>query len=452
MKNFSVIPTDENALALLQKDPVGRNLSVFRFIKLIDSVDGNCSIALNGEWGSGKTMFIKQVKLLMDYHNPQSRFPEELRSYVEQFKDVPCYDSYSTVYFDAWENDKYEDPLLSLIYAAICETKESVDISNNPDFKKMLASIVDVVAGRSISDIFKQAQGDDLLKDIKRSSDIGLLIHDFLDALIRERGNRLVIFVDELDRCRPIYAVQLLERIKHFFNDERITFVFSVNLVQLQHTIKSYYGASFDATRYLDKFFDLRIAMPAVDYDRFFEYRFPAIKSDDIYDKMCIRVIQYFSFSLREIERYVQMMRIAAYNSTHPQKEPFHRSGYALLFAMSYFVPIMVGLSMVDLDAYQDFMAGKNFEILRHIFSNMNDLMRYDLLGLPNKDAPAGTSTKEAALKGIIDIYEKLFLYDNANDWRDLQIGKMSFSKKTRQAIMEIASLLSPDADYEIEI
>lgn len=236
MKNFSVIPTDENALALLQKDPVGRNLSVFRFIKLIDSVDGNCSIALNGEWGSGKTMFIKQVKLLMDYHNPQSRFPEELRSYVEQFKDVPCYDSYSTVYFDAWENDKYEDPLLSLIYAAICETKESVDISNNPDFKKMLASIVDVVAGRSISDIFKQAQGDDLLKDIKRRSDIGLLIHDFLDALIRERGNRLVIFVDELDRCRPIYAVQLLERIKHFFNDERITFVFSVNLVQLQHT------------------------------------------------------------------------------------------------------------------------------------------------------------------------------------------------------------------------
>ena len=93
-----------------------------------------------------------------------------------------------------------------------------------------------VVAGRSISDIFKQAQGDDLLKDIKRRSDIGLLIHDFLDALIRERGNRLVIFVDELDRCRPIYAVQLLERIKHFFNDERITFVFSVNLVQLQHT------------------------------------------------------------------------------------------------------------------------------------------------------------------------------------------------------------------------
>ena len=51
--------------------------------------------------------------------------------------------------------------------------------------------------------------------------------------------------------------------------------------------------------------------MPAVDYDRFFEYRFPAIKSDYIYDKMCIRVIQYFSFSLREIERYVQMMRIA---------------------------------------------------------------------------------------------------------------------------------------------
>lgn len=452
MKNFSTMPNDENALALLQKDPIGRNSSVFRFIRLIDSVEGNCSIALNGEWGSGKTMFIKQIKLLMDFNNPQSHFPEELRSQIEQFRGVPCYNSYSTVYFDAWENDKHEDPLLSLIYATVCETQESVDISNVPEFKNMLGSIVDAVTGRNISDIFKQVQGDDPLKAIKKSNDIELLIHDFLDTLISEKGNRLVIFIDELDRCRPIYAVQLLERIKHYFNDERITFVFSVNLVQLQHTIKSYYGASFDATRYVDKFFDLRIAMPVVDYNRFFEYKFPAIKSGYIYDEMCIRVIQYFSFSLREIERYIQIIRIAAYNPTRSQGEPSHRSGRARLFTMMYFVPIIVGLSVVDLDAYQDFIRGRNPDILRHLFANMNNLMQSDWLGLPNKDAPAGTSTEETALTDIIRIYEWLFLYDNANDWKDLEIGKMRFSNETRQVAMEVASLLSQDADYELKI
>ena len=49
-----------------------------------------------------------------------------------------------------------------------------------------------------------------------------------------ERGNRLIIFIDELDRCKPTFAVHLLEQIKHYIFDDRITFVFSINLEQLQ--------------------------------------------------------------------------------------------------------------------------------------------------------------------------------------------------------------------------
>lgn len=64
-----------------------------------------------------------------------------------------------------------------------------------------------------------------------------------------------MIFVDELDRCKPSFAVQLLERIKHYFGHEKITFVFSVNVSELQYTIKKFYGADFNGTRYLDNFF-----------------------------------------------------------------------------------------------------------------------------------------------------------------------------------------------------
>ena len=133
MKNFSITPTDENALDLLAKNPINRNASVTRFIKLIDSVEGNCSIALNGEWGSGKTMFVKQVKLVMDFNNPHSKLSEResLSSRVEFLSDTSCYASYSTVYYDAWENDKHDDPLLSLIYAAISSNQSKFDITNN---------------------------------------------------------------------------------------------------------------------------------------------------------------------------------------------------------------------------------------------------------------------------------------------------------------------------------
>ena len=66
--------------------------------------------------------------------------------------------------------------------------------------------------------------------------------------------------IDKSDRCKPTFAVHLLEQIKHYIFDDRITFVFSINLEQLQHTIKQYYGADFDSCRYLDRFFDLRIS------------------------------------------------------------------------------------------------------------------------------------------------------------------------------------------------
>ncbi len=93
------------------------------------------------------------------------------------------------------------------------------------------------------------------------------MMSEFFTEILCERGNRLVIFIDELDRCKPTYAIKLLEQIKHYMMDDRITFVFSVNLEQLQHTIKCYYGADFDASRYLDRFFDFRIDWPVLTYN-----------------------------------------------------------------------------------------------------------------------------------------------------------------------------------------
>lgn len=60
---------------------------------------------------------------------------------------------------------------------------------------------------------------------------------------------RIIIFIDELDRCKPSYAVRLLEQIKHYMCDERITFILAVNTAQLQHTIRHFYGSEFDACR-----------------------------------------------------------------------------------------------------------------------------------------------------------------------------------------------------------
>ena len=76
----------------------------------------------------------------------------------------------------------------------------------------------------------------DRLSEIRDTEELKSKIHEFIDTLTAEKANQLVFFIDELDRCKPDYAIRFLERIKHYFNDERITFVFSVSLTQLQWT------------------------------------------------------------------------------------------------------------------------------------------------------------------------------------------------------------------------
>ena len=134
-----------------------------------------------------------------------------------------------------------------------------------------------------------------------------------------ERGNRLVIFIDELDRCKPTFAVHLLEQIKHYIFDDRITFVFSINLEQLQHTIKHYYGADFDSCRYLDRFFDLRVSMPPANMEKF--YSEIGLESRYYVDIVTKRIINMYNFELREITRFYSQIKAAVYEPTHDSEK-----------------------------------------------------------------------------------------------------------------------------------
>ena len=137
------------------------------------------------------------------------------------------------------------------------------------NFWNIITALAGVVTKRNFNDFNKALQGNDIFQDFKDADYVSKKVKEFIDSLIGESNKRLVIFIDELDRCKPDYAIRFLERIKHYFDDDRVIFVFSVNLLQLQYTVKNYYGADFDATRYLDKFFDLRCSLPTIDIEKY---------------------------------------------------------------------------------------------------------------------------------------------------------------------------------------
>lgn len=65
----------------------------------------------------------------------------------------------------------------------------------------------------------------------------------------------LIVVIDELDRCRPSYAIRMLEEIKHFFEVPGVVFILGLHGGQLSKSVKAVYGAEFDSEDYLRRFF-----------------------------------------------------------------------------------------------------------------------------------------------------------------------------------------------------
>lgn len=160
-----------------------------------------------------------------------------------------------------------------------------------------------------------------------------------IDALSATKLPPLFILVDELDRCRPTYAVQLLERVKHLFDVPGVVFVFATNASQLQHSIAGAYGANFDGFRYLKRFFDRTYVFETPSTDDLIKEicaNFPAEKLVAPEDNLIETLgsgCRAFNFDLRAIKHVLEMVDTSAI--AWPHKTP---ADVVLLFALcAYF-------------------------------------------------------------------------------------------------------------------
>lgn len=263
-------PTAENIRQSFINDSAGRNAEIREFIKILSSIDEGVSIALDSEWGSGKTFFVSQVKMIFDYNNlsdieKNGIYESEVLHVWENLTrqdDEFVFTPHLAVYFDAWANENDTDPLYSVILKILEDADTRKSLRNRIDMKafrsafgKLTSSLNDFCH----SDISENYMRDSFTDDLHEQSSIPQKADECLRAINSDSSLRMVIFIDELDRCRPEYALKLLERIKHYFDTDRVTFVFSVNLRELQNMVKHCYGESYDSVRYLDKFFDFII-------------------------------------------------------------------------------------------------------------------------------------------------------------------------------------------------
>ena len=441
MKKLELKATEENIIESLENDAIGRNNEVFNFSELLSTLEGPYSVAIDSEWGSGKTFFVKQVKMLLDLLNPQSKVDKETSDKIlkkfnldselnENSEKVD--DSIYSIYFDAWKNDADDEPIKSLIYDIMLELDFKYNFSNTKltDAGIQALKFLTPVIGGAVetgSKILDSLFSEEQLKPFIKKKLFAKEIQNFISELPNERGNKLVIFIDELDRCNPAYAVKLLEQIKHYMEDDRIIFVFSVNINQLQHTIKHYYGNNFNATKYLDRFFDLQVKLPKANMMKFYENMGLNNSENYTINTVCVSIIETFDFSLREIVRLSQNVKVATENF----KEDMYDSN-SQEFLNYCVIPIMIAINLIDRDLYTNVIEGRNSEPISKVFSNLPENFLDNFLLEKDETSEDMNSDK----------FEKL--YNAIFNSRELtKIGTLIFNKNAVNIIKNIDSRLS---------
>lgn len=323
-----------------QYDALDRKASVESLTSLINELQGPFVLSIDSPWGTGKTTFIQMWKTYL-----------ETQSFV-------C------LYFNSWEADFSTDPLVAFL--GEIDNFANITDSGNDEFKNAFDTtkrIATILAKRALPVAGKIATAG--LLDIDafyEKSVAGLVsnvIADAVDAYTAEREliscfhkslseaidklategkkDQIIIFVDEIDRCRPTFAIELLERIKHLFNVSNVIFIISVDKQQLNVSLGAIYGKGINTNEYLRRFIDLEYSLPKANTEAFTNYLYGGFNLDNFFQERnhqnlrneqtdLVKVFNLLSslleLSLRAREQCFTRIRVAM--MTTPPDKYFH--------------------------------------------------------------------------------------------------------------------------------
>lgn len=262
---------------------------------LEQDADESFVLNINAEWGFGKTFFLKNWKT-------------DLKK------------NYPVIYYDAWKNDYSKNPLTSFIYEFQSQISDFY-IDDTDGIKDVTKSLL--LTGLKCAASSVIPNGKDLVSDvvnmfIENQEETKKEIEGFtrkiskIGKYFKEKRKDLnlpiYVMIDELDRCRPTFSIELLESIKHLFCSKYVCFVIATDSRQLEKSIKVIYGNEFDSGRYLNRFFDHEYLLSEPNNLSFSSYLFEKYDlNDDIFvapfgtnNEAFSVLADYFRLPLRE--------------------------------------------------------------------------------------------------------------------------------------------------------
>ncbi|MEV3811639.1 KAP family P-loop NTPase fold protein [Aeromonas allosaccharophila] len=425
----------------------------------------NYVLNLNAEWGAGKTWFIKRWYMELKAHYP-------------------------TVYIDAWQQDFSDDPLLTVISSIIDQLRDATGnkVAIPDGIKSKLLGLLKVggklvlksaikKAGWEDSDFSVEGEDADKLVDTlcsnhkERYESIQYLkseIRQWVEAAVSANLDQLdgqgrldypvFIFIDELDRCRPSYAVEMLETIKHIFDIKGVVFVLATDTEQLQHAIKVVYGEGFNASAYLRRFFKRQCTLKEVSKVVFIENGldineasigrvFPCFNNVNDFANALSIIVETFDMKLREIEQYLDKLKAIVFNS--------HECIDAILLSL------LLITKDITPTLYEKLMLQTiNFRNQSSIAeNNVSHYDEFNLFSMVSFDIPSIDGKNKYHMEISLVTYLQAFLYANQNRGLLLSSKSKSTEDLTRHRIdgfsestVEVATLAYHLASHDFTL
>jgi hypothetical protein len=329
-----------------------RRQSAELLTNFISTITQPYTLAINSSWGTGKTTFLEAWKQHLELNS----------------------DSYKVAYFNAWESDYSENAFVTiiseitsqlfpkkkkLINAAVNVAEIALPIA----MKALTANVLDIEGikrgAESFGDISKDLFSAAINNHKKTKKQLEFFKSELTNINKTESPDKpIVIIIDELDRCKPSYSIEVLECIKHLFSIEGYVFVLAIDKKELSSSIKHEYG-EVDTDGYLRRFIDLTYDLPDPSNEEFvnhlsivFDLKSQSQNQNiDDFNLYLMHIADSVTLSLREVEQIY-----AEYNAiirTYPKAADFSIFICVALVIKSkehtYYKEIINGISSLDL-------------------------------------------------------------------------------------------------------
>lgn len=439
MKRVDEEPTPKAIDDALTQDPLHRKREIEDFLKMLIAVEPPYTFVINAPWGSGKTFFVKQVARVLQMTNPAlSQDSAKPSTTFGNIAEELLKEPYLPIYFNAWEDDHFDNPILPIL-ASIASATGEKSVKGGEDFRKGIIGAIEAAAslvgyGGDINGVIDNFSGTDFLEQYKNEKELRGKIDELIKSNLPKIADRAVIFIDELDRCRPEFAIKVLEQTKTLFQQENIVVVYSTDITQLAHSLQGIYGPRFDGRKYLERFYDKRLELNPIKPADYLLYK--GLNTMDGYTFMDITIdlLGYKQASLRACNRLIDSItNLSRYIANHWEH---FGNGRVQQFPGQGLLPVLNVLAYYDPLAWHEMKTSTDFGAVYELAKHSNRFIQYldEVI-----ESVWGANKDELPYKQDIENRQKRFVEDlcaliYGNDDRDPRVKELGNCELTRMS------------------